>query len=174
MIRDARPEDAAAIAAIWNPIIRDTDLTFTSREKTAAEIAALIDARRAAGHAFLVSAAAGGIAGFASYFQFRGGPGYSRTMEHTIILAPAARGRGLGRALMTVLAEHARGRGMHQLIGGLSGANRAAIAFHARLGFIEVGRIGEAGWKFDRYHDLVFMQKILDAPHGQGVSDALG
>jgi L-amino acid N-acyltransferase YncA len=55
MIRDARPTDAAAIAAIWNPIIRDTDITFNPVEKTEAEIAALIADRQAAGHAFLVA-----------------------------------------------------------------------------------------------------------------------
>jgi L-amino acid N-acyltransferase len=173
LIRDVRAADAAAIAAIWNPIIRDTDITFTSVEKTEAGIAALIADRLSAGDAFLVAGSDGGLVGFASYCQFRAGPGYARTMEHTIILAPAARGRGIGHALMTALVEHAQGRGVRSLIGGLSGTNRSAIGFHARAGFVEVGRIPEAGWKFGRFHDLVLMQKMLDAPHGQGARPAL-
>jgi L-amino acid N-acyltransferase len=173
VIRDARAADAAAIAAIWNPIIRDTDITFTSVEKNEAGIAALIADRLTAGHAFLVTESESGLAGFASYAQFRAGPGYARTMEHTIILAPAARGRGIGHALMTALVEHAQGRGVRSLIGGLSGTNRSAIGFHARAGFVEVARIPEAGWKFGRFHDLVLMQKMLDAPHGQGAWPAL-
>lgn len=173
MIRDARNEDAGAIAAIWNPIIRDTDITFNPVEKTEAEIAALIAERQAADHAFLVAEAEGGIPGFASYFQFRNGPGYARSMEHSVNLAPAARGRGLGRALMAALEDHARARGRRMLIGAITASNAASLDFHRRLGFVEVGRIPDAGWKFDRYHDLVFMQKRLDPTDGQARSAAL-
>jgi L-amino acid N-acyltransferase len=174
MIRDARPADAAAIAAVWNPIIRDTDITFNPVEKTEDEIAALIAERQAAGHAFLVAATEGAVLGFAAYGQFRAGRGYARTMEHSVNLAPGARGHGLGRALMQALADHAAGRGMHMLIGAVTATNTGSLEFHRRLGFAEVGRIREAGWKFDRYHDLVFVQKMLDPPDGQGARPALG
>jgi len=173
VIRDARPADAAAIAAVWNPIIRDTDITFNPIEKTEDEIAALIAERQAAGHAFLVAEAAGRVLGFASYFQFRAGKGYARTMEHSVNLAPEARGRGLGAALMKALADHAARRGMRMLIGAVTASNADSLDFHRRLGFAEVGRIREAGWKFGRYHDLVFVQKMLDPPHGQGDPPAL-
>jgi L-amino acid N-acyltransferase len=160
-IRHAEPGDASAIAAIWNPVIRDSVATFNSVERTAEEIAAMIEDTRAQGHAWLVAEEGGGLLGFATFFPFRKGVGYARTMEHTIILAPSAAGRGIGRELMETLAAEARDRGVHSLIAGISGENAAGIDFHARLGFTEVGRLPEVGWKFGRWFDLVLMQKML-------------
>lgn len=161
MIRDATPADAPAIAAIWNPIIRDTAITFNSAEKTDAEIAAMIRARQADGHGFLVAEEGGPVLGFATYAQFRGGLGYARTMEHTILLSPAAHGRGLGRALMTALEDHARAGGAVSLFAGVSAENAAGRAFHAALGFAEVAVLQRVGFKFGRMMDLVLMQKFL-------------
>jgi len=160
-IRPALEHDAQAVASLWNPIIRDTVITFNPLEKTAAEVAAILSARAAEGHPFLVAEEAGQILGFASYFQFRAGKGYARTMEHSINLAEKARGKGLGRALMAALEVHARSRGMRSLVGAITASNRGSIRFHESLGFVEVGRMTDAGWKFGRYHDLVFMQKLL-------------
>ncbi|MGY6632250.1 MAG: N-acetyltransferase family protein [Alkalilacustris sp.] len=162
-VRSARPQDAAAIAAIWAPIIRDTLVTFYPHPRSAEEVAAMIADRQGAGHAFLVAEAAGTLAGFASYSQFRTGPGYARTMEHSVILAPEARGRGLGAALMRRLEEHAAAAGHHGLIGAITAENAASRAFHRRLGFAEVGRIPGAGWKFGRFHDLVLVHKVPTA-----------
>ena len=160
MIRNATPDDAPGIAAIWNPVIRDTAITFNAAQKSPEEIAAMIRDRQAAGHAFLV-ADDGGIAGFATYAQFRGGVGYSRTMEHTILLAPAAQGRGLGRALLSALETHARAAGALSLFAGVSAENPAGRAFHARAGFSEVAILQRVGFKFGRTMDLVLMQKFL-------------
>lgn len=157
MIRPARPEDAAAIAAIWNPVIRDTTITFTTVEKTESALRATI-AERAA---FLVWMQGGVLGGFATFGPFRTGPGYALIQEHTIIMAPASRGRGAGRALMTALEARGRDLGMQALIGGVSGSNADGIAFHARLGYAEVGRVPRAGWKLGAWHDLVLMHKFL-------------
>lgn len=157
MIRPVRACDAPSIAAFWNPLIRDTLVTFNPMEKSIPEITAMIEGRET----FLVVEEAGEVLGFATYAQFRGGLGYAFAQEHTIILAPAARGRGAGRALMAALEASAQRHGHHILVGGVSGSNPAGVAFHAALGFVEVGRMPEAGWKFGRWHDLVLMQKIL-------------
>lgn len=160
LIRPALPADCAAIVAIWNPVIRDTTITFTTVEKTEAGLVEMLAAKAVAGEPFLV-AEAGGIAGFATYGPFRSGPGYARTAEHTVILAPAAQGRGMGRALMQALEGHARAAGLHSLIGGISGANRPGRDFHAAMGYTQVAVLPEVGHKFGTWQDLVLMQKML-------------
>ncbi|NCQ25031.1 MAG: GNAT family N-acetyltransferase [Rhodobacteraceae bacterium CG17_big_fil_post_rev_8_21_14_2_50_63_15] len=158
IIRQAVPGDCPALLAIWNPLIRDTSVTFTTVEKTPEGLAADIAAR---GPAFLVAEEAGAVLGFASYGTFRAGPGYAWTVEHTVILDAAARGRGTGRALMTRLEDTARKGGLHVLVAGVSGENPGAIAFHTAIGFEQVGRMPEVGRKFGRWMDLVLLQKRL-------------
>lgn len=164
MIRDARTDDAAGIAAIWNPIIRDTEITFWPTERSVEEIAAIITARQAAGHAFLVAEdAVGTILGFSTYSQFRNGGGYARSFEHSINLGPDARGKGLGAALLAAVESHARAAGGRLLIGGITASNQGSLMFHQRNGYAEWGRIPAAGWKFGKFHDLVLMGKDLMA-----------
>lgn len=160
-IRPATSSDCAAIAAIWNPVIRDTACTFTTQQKTPSGLGALIDEKRANAMPFLVAELDGGIAGFATYGQFRAGPGYARTMEHSIILAPDARGRGIGRALMGALEACARDQGVHSLWAGVSAENEAGVAFHKAIGYREMARLPEVGRKFGRWMDLILLQKIL-------------
>lgn len=157
MIRPARPEDAPAIAAIWNHIIRDTLITFTTAEKDPAVLAAQI----AAGTPWWVAERDGAVVGHATYGQFRSGPGYARSMEHSIHLAPAAQGHGLGPALMAALETHARAAGVHVMVAGVSSENPAGQRFHARLGYVDCGRVAQAGHKWGRWLDLLLMQKIL-------------
>lgn len=157
MIRPATPADAPAIAAIWNRIIRETTFTFTTAEKDPAALAAQIGA----GTPWWVACVNGTVQGHATYGQFRGGPGYARSMEHSIHLTAAAQGRGLGRALMVALESHARAQGVHVMVAGVSSDNPAGEAFHARMGYAPCGRVMQAGYKWGRYLDLVLMQKIL-------------
>lgn len=160
IIRPARETDIPALIAIWNPVIRDTTISFSDEEKTPESLAQMIADRRAAGREFFL-AESGGLLGFATYAQFRGGNGYAHAMEHTIMLAPEARGRGAGRALMARIEEHARIGGAHTLFAGVSGENPDGVAFHERMGFTHVARIPEAGRKFGRWLDLVLMMKFL-------------
>ncbi|SIO31468.1 phosphinothricin acetyltransferase [Rhodovulum sp. ES.010] len=162
-VRPAVAADAPAIAAIWNPVIRDSLVTFNPVEKTPDEVAALIETRQAAGHGFLVGLQGADVAGFAAYGQFRAGAGYAHTMEHTILLAPGARGRGLGRALMQAVEAHAAAGGAHSMIADVSAANPGGIAFHARLGYLRIARLPQVGRKAGHWLDLVLMQKRLDA-----------
>lgn len=161
MIRQAVAADSVAICAIWNPLIRDTTITFTSVEKSPDDVGAMIAARFAAGRTFLVAETAEGVVGLATYDQFRGGDGYRHAMEHTVHLASAARGQGLGRALLSGVELHARKAGHHVMVAAVSAENDAAIAFHQRLGYRSVGLLPEVGRKFGRWLDLLVMQKLL-------------
>lgn len=160
-IRSVTDADLPAIMAFWNPLIRDTAVTFSSEERTVPSLQRMIAERQAAGRAFLVAEAAGRPVGLATYDRFRASNGYAHTMEHTIILSPDAQGRGLGRALMAAIEDHARRAGAHSMIAAVSAENRAGEAFHRALGYALVGRLPDAGRKFGRWMDLLLLQKIL-------------
>ncbi len=160
-LRTATPQDAQAIAEVWNPIIRASPMTFTAVEKTPGDLARDIAQKQDAGLPYLVAEDSGTVLGFAFYAPFRASTGYNRTMEHTIYLAPEARGQGVGQALIAALETHGRTHGIHSLIAAITGVNSTAQAFHRAVGFAEVGRIPEAGHKFDTWFDLVLMQKRL-------------
>lgn len=156
MIRPARMGDADAIAAIWNHVIRDTAQTFTTAEKDPGALAVQITDQPC-----FVAERGGRVVGFVIYGQFRSGPGYAHTMEHSIHVAQDARAAGLGRALMGMAEDHARAAGIHSMIAGVAGENAGGAAFHAALGYAEIARLPQVGWKFGRWHDLVVMQKML-------------
>jgi phosphinothricin acetyltransferase len=135
-------------------------VTFTTDERSAAQIAEDIKARAPG---YLVAEHDSHVIGFATYGPFRTGPGYAQTCEHTIQLSPDARGKGVGRALMSALQDIAQAQGVHVLVAGISSANPGAEAFHAALGYSKVGLMPEVGFKFGQRLDLVLMQKILGA-----------
>lgn len=161
MIRPARVSDADAVATLWNHFIRDTLVTFNFAEKSADEVAAMILDRQSVGLGFFVAVEADDLEGFATYAQFRGGVGYARTMEHTILLAEGVRGRGVGRALMAAVEDHARAGGAHSIFAGVSSGNPAGRSFHAALGYSEVVTLREVGFKKGQWLDLHLMQKFL-------------
>jgi len=156
MIRPAAPQDAPAIAAIWNTAIRTSTATFTSVQKDIAEI----EARIAQG-LVVVAGAPGHLLGFATYGPFRAGPGYATVAEHSIYLSPEAQGKGVGRALLSALEDAARRAGIAALIAAIGGENPGAVAFHTACGFVQVGLLPKVGQKFGRRHDLILMQKAL-------------
>lgn len=158
ILRAATFSDAGAICDITNSIIRDTLITFTTVQKTTADIADQITRR---GPRFLVAETDGQVVGFATYGPFRAGPGYAQTAEHTIQLAPSARGQGIGRALMQKLEHVADQDGIQVLVAGISSANPDAVAFHTRLGFDQVGLMPGVGFKAGQWLDLILMQKRL-------------
>lgn len=155
MIRPATPQDAPAIGDIWNTVIRDTTVTFKPDEKPPHEVVAGI------AQDCLVWTEDNRLLGFARYYPFRGGPGYRFTAEHTILLHPDGQGRGGGRALLTALCTMAKDKDLRIMVAACSGENAAAIKFHAACGFEVVATMPEVGFKFDRWIDLVLMQKQL-------------
>jgi phosphinothricin acetyltransferase len=157
--RPATPADASDIRRIRNRVILETPFTFTTDIiETDAGILGEISDRGAAFQVFEIS---GKVQGFATYSSFRAGPGYARTKEHSVMLDPTAHRQGAGTALMTALQAQARSSGVHALVAGISSENPAALRFHTALGFAQVGRLPEVGFKFGRWMDLVLMQKIL-------------
>lgn len=161
IIRPASVADAPEIIAFWNPLIRDTAITFNPAEKSVTDLTRMIADKQALGQGFLVAELNGEIVGFASYGQFRAGPGYLHSMELTVILAAPARGFGAGRALVSALEEQARRAGVHVMFGCVSSENPDGVAFHRALGYQQVAYLPEVGFKFGRWMGLHMMQKIL-------------
>jgi len=161
MIRAAQPGDAPALVALLNHWIQKTAVTFNPLPKTEADLLEMIAAKATAGHGFFVAVEDGVLLGQASYGQFRGGLGYATCMEHSISLQPGVSGKGIGRALMATVEDHARAAGAHQMIAGVTGENAEGQAFHARLGYQLIATVPQAGFKFGRFIDLCLMQKFL-------------
>lgn len=161
MIRPAHVDDAAAIATIWNPVIGDTAFTFRPDAWDAADLRGWIEGHARGGRAVLVAEEGGAVAGFAAYGQLRPGAGYARTVEHTLMLAPAARGRGVGRTLLAAVEDRAREGGARTIWAGVSAENPGGAAFHAACGYVEAARLPEVGFKFGRWIDLILMSKRL-------------
>lgn len=160
-IRAAEPDDATGIADILNPIIEHSTITFSPTPVTEVGVRDGVAEHTQSGDPYLVAERDGALLGFAKYGPFRAGAGYARIAEITVHLGPSARGQGTGRRLVDALEAHARRAGKHSLIAGISAENEGAVAFHAKLGFKQVGLVPQAGYKFGRYIDLVLMQKFL-------------
>jgi phosphinothricin acetyltransferase len=160
-IRDATEADLPAILAITNEAIANTTAVWSIALATLATRRAWFEERRGRGFPVLVATEGDGVIGFASFGDFRPWDGYLHTVEHSIYVAPAAHGRGAGRALLTALIDRAEALGKHVMVGGIEAGNAASLALHRRAGFEETGRLREVGRKFDRWLDLVFVQKLL-------------
>ncbi|MEM1352667.1 MAG: N-acetyltransferase family protein [Pseudomonadota bacterium] len=160
MIRPAQEKDDPAIASLWNGMIKNTLATFTDVTKSASDIAEL---RQMPSSPCLVYVDAHAVLGFARFGSFRTGPGYAATCEHSVVVADQAHGKGVGTELMRALMAEAKAEGIHVMVAAISSANPGAQRFHARLGFVDVGRMPEVGRKAGQWLDLVLMQKILGA-----------
>lgn len=165
MIRPATAADAPALAAIYNPYIRDTTITFEEEPVTAEEMAARV-ARVTEAHPWLVWEEDGRVLGYAYSSVWRARPAYRHSTETAIYLAVDQQGKGIGTALYRALLDELRARGFHLVLGGVALPNEASVRLHEKLGFRKVGHMREAGRKFDRWIDVGFWELLLegDAP----------
>jgi phosphinothricin acetyltransferase len=107
---------------------------------------------------------AGELLGFATYGMFRERPAYKYTVEHSIYVDVRFRGQGHGRVLLEAIMAAAIAQDYHVMIGGVDASNTVSIRLHERLGFTHCGTIQQAGFKFGRWLDLAFYQRILATP----------
>ncbi len=149
---------------LYNVFIPTTTGAWTESLQTLRERRAWFRSQQRFGYPILVAEVAGTVVGFTAYGSFRGSgkwPGYRHTVEHTIHVHENYWRRGFGRSLLEALIERAHANGVHVMVAAVDGANTESIAFHERLGFTTVARMPEVGRKFDRWLELVLMQRII-------------
>jgi L-amino acid N-acyltransferase len=161
IVRPAAEVDLATIVAIYNDAVLNTTAIWNDAVVDLDNRQAWFDGRQRQGYPVLVAEEDGAVVGYGSFGDFRAFDGYRFSVEHSIYVAEGRRRRGVASAIIEALTARARELGKHVMIGGIAGDNLASLALHARLGFSEVGRMPEVGFKFGRWLDLVFMEKKL-------------
>jgi len=156
-VRLATAADAASIASIYNEGIEDRIATFETRLRTAADIEGWFDDR----HPIVVFDDGGAVAGFASTSTYRPRDAYAGVAEFGVYVARAHRGRGIGRAMMTALADEAAARGFWKLVSRVFVENVASRALLASVGFREVGTYHRHGKLDGAWRDVVIVERLI-------------
>jgi L-amino acid N-acyltransferase YncA len=167
-LRPAAMSDAAAIAAVYAPYVRDTAISFEAEPPGEQEMAARISA---AGHVYPwfvaeddSAAEDGSLLGYAYAGQHRTRAAYRWTVEVSVYLRPEAQGRGLGRALYALLLETLTRQGFVQAYSGIVLPNEASVALHEAMGFEPIGVYRKNGYKLGRWHDVGWWGRELATP----------
>jgi L-amino acid N-acyltransferase YncA len=163
-IRDASPDDSAAITAIYAHHVLHGTASYDTEPPSEAETRSKIDRITGSGWPFLVATIDGEVAAYAYVTQLRDRAAYRFTCENSIYVRHDCTGRGIGKRLLESLCERSAAIGFRQMIAVIGGAEPASIALHGALGFEEVGRLRSVGWKKERWLDTVYMQRELAAP----------
>jgi phosphinothricin acetyltransferase len=173
LIRPSEPRDLAAITAIYAWNVHHGTGTFELDAPDEAETARRRDDVLAKGLPWLVAEGRGGVVGYAYANHFRPRRAYRFCLEDSIYLAPEAQGQGVGRPLLAELIAQCEARGARQMLAVIGdSANRASIGLHRALGFLPVGLLAASGWKFERWLDVVIMQRELGPGAATPATDA--
>lgn len=102
------------------------------------------------------------VLGFAYAQQFRDREGYAKTFEDSVYVAPSSMGQGVGKGLLQDVLRQLQEEGVREVLGVIGdSANAASIKLHETLGFRRVGVMQNVGRKFNRWLDVVIMQRTL-------------
>lgn len=159
-LRLATDDDAEAVRAIYNVEVTTSTVTFDLVPRTLEDQLAW-QAARSGAHAVLVAELDGTVAGFGSLSPWRDRPAYSTTVEDSIYIHRDHRGAGVGKALLTELVATATAHGFHACMARIVGGHEASIALHQACGFEVVGTEREVGRKFNKWLDVVLMERML-------------
>ncbi len=169
LIRPSTAADIDAITEIYRFHVRNGSGTFELEPPDPDQMQQRRADVTSKGLPWLVAERAGIVQGYAYANHFRPRPAYRFCLEDSLYVANDALGQGLGRALLAELLARCEALGARQMLAviGDSG-NTGSIALHRALGFEATGQIRAAGWKFERWLDVVLMQKVL----GHGATSA--
>jgi L-amino acid N-acyltransferase YncA len=176
-IRHADPgRDAAACAAIYAPVVRDTVISFELVPPDAAELARRIE-RTSDTHPWLVACEGEEMLGYAYGSPHRERAAYQWAADVSVYVGTEHRRRGIGRALYEVLFGLLARQGFYIACAGVTLPNDASVGLHESLGFVPVGVYSDIGFKFGAWHDVGWWQlqlipaaRMPAAPPGPPVS----
>jgi phosphinothricin acetyltransferase len=164
-IRPAMRADLPRLTEIYNHYIVNTPITFDLKPVTVEERARWFEEHAGtARHRLFVAEIERTIVGWAGTGSFRDRAAYDTSVEMTVYCAPDATRRGIGASMYRVLFDALKNEDINRLLAGITLPNDASVRLHRRFGFTDVGVFTECGRKFDRYWDVVWMERPLQLP----------
>jgi L-amino acid N-acyltransferase YncA len=152
--------DAAAINDIQNYYVVNSTATFLTEPVSLEQRITWLEDRLPV-HPVTVAQVARTTVGWGALDFFRTRPAYRHTSEFSVYVHHQWHRRGIGRIIMLDLVERARALGHHTLVGGCCSESTAVIAMLEKMGFSRVAHFPQVGYKFDRWLDVVFLQRLL-------------
>lgn len=162
VVRDARPADAGAIAAIYNYYVVETVATFEEIPVSAETVRSRIADVRSYSLPWLVACNGDALVGFAYAARWRERSAYRHSVETTVYVKASATGRGIGEALYRELFAGLSRSDVHAAVAGITLPNPASVRLHEKFGFDKVAEFPEIGRKFDRWLAVGYWQKLLN------------
>ena len=164
-VRPAVRGDCPAILAIYNEAVLTTTASYDYEPRTLDHRVQWFEAHERDGYPmFVAEDSQGSVVGWSALNKYHDRVGYRFTTENSIYIAESHRGRGLGKKLLEPLIDAARAKGLHAIIACIDAANDVSVRLHARYGFQTVGHFKQVGFKFGRWLDVVYMEKLLTEP----------
>jgi phosphinothricin acetyltransferase len=163
LIRPASPADLDAINAIYNHYVLHSTCTYQEVPSTSEERAVWFGAHGAE-HPVTVAEAEGEVVGWGSLSRFHARSAYRRTVENSVYVRHDRHRQGIGGALLEDLIRRASELGHRSIIGLIDGDQAASLALHERFGFRRVGHLSQVGFKFGRWLDVIYVQRVIGDP----------
>jgi L-amino acid N-acyltransferase len=158
----AQTTDIPAILDIYNDAVLNTTASWDYEPATLEQRTNWFEQHQLQGFPILVALdETRRVVGWGALSKFRDKIGYQFTVEHSVYVAADRRGQGIGRIIVQALIDEARRIGKHVIVGGVEQSNEASLKLHRALGFEEVAHFKQVGYKFERWLDIIFLQKML-------------
>jgi L-amino acid N-acyltransferase YncA len=161
LLRPFQWSDVPAITTIYRHYVENTAITFDTEAPGEEAIAEKYAGLKKLRHPLIVAERQGKVLGYAYASFYRPRAAYRFTCEDSIYLDPTETGRGLGKLMLTELLAQSKAFGFKQMLAVCTADSVSSIAAHGKFGFERVGYYKSVGYKFDRWHDIVHLQKAL-------------
>ena len=160
-IRLAKPSDARSLLDIYAPYVENTAITFEYEVPTIEDFAIRIE-KTLEKYPYLVAEEDGVVLGYAYASTYYARAAYDWAVELSVYVSQDARGKGVGSKLYDALEEMLEQMGYIHFLACISLPNEASLALHRKRGYQQVAHFPKIGYKFNRWHDIVWLQKSLD------------